>query len=125
MSAIQTLQEVNDNLSTDDAPLWAEVLGVVLALGFFTRDNAHVLSALIADEEPQLRGQDVTRRSPVASLDDNRSADISARLFALSLGILLAHIAMLASSVPVAIFIGANALVPLADPILYASIHNS
>jgi len=122
---IRTLREMNARLSTDDAPLWAEVLGFVLAVGFVFRSLAYVTSALIFDVDPQLRDQYVTRRSPVASIDDDWHAALSARILSLSVGLLLLQIAVDGSPMIGAAYVGANAVVPLVDPILYASTHNS
>lgn len=119
MSAIGTLREVNSRLSTDDAPLWAEVLGILLAVGFAARGLAHILAALGSGNDPQLRGNDVTAASAVESLGDDRTADASARVLALSFGVFGLMLASNAGGVPGTAFIAANALVPLTDPALF------
>jgi len=121
MSLVTAVRETNERLSTDDARPWAEVLGVTLALGFFVRDYAHVLSALLSGVDPQLRGSDVTSRSPVASLDDDTCADLSARLLAVAFGLVVVFIATLSTQPLATAYLVANAVVPLADPILFAS----
>jgi len=122
-SLVSGVQEVNARLSTDDAPLWAEVLGVTLALGFFVRDYAHVLTALVAGAEPQLRGQDVTTLSPVESLENTPKTDISARVLAVSFGLVVVFVATLSERRVVTAYLIANALVPLTDPVLFVSIY--
>jgi len=119
MRAISTLREINERLSADDVPLWAEVFGIVFAIGLFVRDWAHVVAALGADKAPQLRDHDITASSPVDSLDKHVRVDGSARLLAVALGIGLVVIAQNVTHPIVAVFVLANAMVPLADPVLF------
>lgn len=121
MSTLQTLREMNERLATDGAPLWAEVLGVVLILGFYCRDLAHILVALATDHYPGLRGNDVTAKSPVEALESDRVADVTGRLLAVCFGLGLVWLSTQASAGVVQAYILVNAVVPLADPILFAS----
>ena len=119
MSAIATLREMNERLSTDDAPLWAEALGLVFVLGFYLRDLAHIIAALVADEYPGLRDNDVTVRSPVEALDGETLADMSGRLLAVGFGVSLVWMSMEASRLAVQAYLLSNAIVPLSDIALF------
>ena len=124
MSTIQTLREMNDRLATDGAPAWAELLGVLLILGFYCRDLAHIVVALTTDHYPGLRGNDVTVESPVEAFESDRAADIAGRLLAVCFGLGLVWISAQASGGLVRTYILVNAVVPLADPLLLlVSIH--
>jgi len=77
---IDALRDANERWSSDDARWWAEVLGVVLALGLTIRGGVHVWTALFAnaagvfDEEidPHLADCDITLKSPVKGLREHR-----------------------------------------------------
>lgn len=75
---LEGLREMNDRLSTDDAPLWAEVLGLVLAAAILLRGGMHVATALVASSlteseiDPHLVGHGLTLASPVRGLRGHR-----------------------------------------------------
>jgi hypothetical protein len=125
MSAFKTLREVNDRLSADDAPLWAEALGLILVLGFYLRDLAHIIAALAANEHPELRDNDVSMKSPVEALDGEPLADMSGRLLAVGMGVGVVWMAMESSRLPVQAYLLSNALVPLTDILLFWAAYNT
>jgi hypothetical protein len=110
--------------SPDDAPLWAEVCGLLLAPALFARAGVHVWVALFADVDPRLApGTDVTVASPIRGLRGDRH-DAVARL-----GVCGAGVAALGAWPPaviqtlpplLAIGLTAQIAVLLADPALYA-----
>lgn len=118
---MKSLAELNNRFSTTGAPRWGTWLAAALTLGFYLRDLAHVLSALVAGRPPQLRDHDITALSPVVSLDEHSRVDVAARLLACSLGVGCLAVAGNAERPLFFWFLVANATVPLVDPALYAS----
>ena len=87
MSVTSTLSEMNERLSSDDASLGAELLGMILALGFFGRDQCHVGAALVAGMPPQLASHDVHLGNAVeAARGGDPAVDLGGRLLSLLLG---------------------------------------
>lgn len=127
--SVQTLRELNDRLSTDDAPRWAEAIGMVFALGLTARSLCHITNALATDRDPQLAGNDVIAASPVVSLQDAEwQLDLSSRLLALSLAVVAwAVIDPLSATWPgepwmtvvARAFVIGNIAVPAVDPVLF------
>lgn len=76
-------------MGTPDAPLWAEVVGLVCAVGLFWRAGMHVITAIVVPwTDPDLAaGHDVTWRSPVADLRGRRAAAVAHLLCAISAGV--------------------------------------
>jgi hypothetical protein len=122
-----TLVEINERLSTDDAPLWAEVLGVVFALGLAVRAQAHVTVALLHGLDPCFRGHDVSVKSPVARLRPGTTPDALGRLLSFGVALVLLELA-LTSTAPAwaTTFVIAQASIPFADAfwITSAMTHN-
>lgn len=135
-SRIQTAREVyrelralDRQLSADDAPAWAEVLSVVLALGLTVRGGIHVWTVLIANEwtngpdlDPSLAGNDVTLASPVIGLRGHRYERVARYLtFVAGLGIWYLFTPFTPGGRPLVskILIVLTAAVCLADPIAF------
>lgn len=119
----------NDIAGTpDDAPLWAEVAGLLFAPALFVRAGVHVWVALFADVDPQLAdGSDVSLRSPIRGLRGDRH-DALARIGTAGAGIVAFAAwppAMLfsAAPAPVAIWILAQTYALGADPLAYLITH--
>jgi hypothetical protein len=122
MTVVSDLRRLNDRWSSDNAPLWADALGVALSLGFFVRSQIHVLAALGAGLDPSLDDYDVRAASPVIAIQDNRLVDLSARLG--STAILVVGWAVLAGQADgdprlAQIYLLANGMVLAADPFLF------
>lgn len=94
MSVVGTLRGLDAAHTADDAPVWAKVLGAVLAFGLTLRGGAHVWTVLIGgavlDEglDPRTDKQDVRLASPVYSLRGH-PLDIAARFVSVALGVAL------------------------------------
>lgn len=119
------LREVNDNLTTDDAPVWAEVLGTVLAVGLVVRGGIHVWTALLGSElpgvdiDPTVDKQDITLASPVFALRGHR-LDLFARLITAAIGIALWQSMVSGARPPlVNAFTAAQLAVCIADPLVF------
>lgn len=111
------LLAMNDRLSTDDAPLWAEVLGVVFALGLAVRAQAHITVALLHGLEPCFRDHDISVKSPVAAVRPGTKPDALGRLLSFGVGVVLLELA-LTSTAPTwaTMFVLIQASIPFADP---------
>ena len=110
------LLAMNDRLSTDDAPLWAEVLGVVFALGLAVRAQAHVTVALLHGIEPCFRNHDITVKSPVAAIHPGTLPDALGRLLSFGVAIVLLDVALTSTAATwAAMFVIAQASIPFAD----------
>lgn len=115
----------NNRFGTDDAPLWAEVLGAVLAPGLFIRAAVHVWLAIAADAvrdehvDPHLAGRDITLASPVQGLRGHR-VDPAARVVT-AVAAFAAWSAWPPSLIGgvAGVWLGANWLVALSDPLQY------
>lgn len=74
MSLFGELRALQELLAADDAPLWAEVLGTLLAAGAMFRTGVHVWVVILANEfggtdlDPNLADYDITAASPVPAL---------------------------------------------------------
>lgn len=127
-SLLADLRALNDRLSPDEAPMWAEVLGVVFAVGFYVRSTSHVFAALAADVNPELTDYDVCSGSPVAAI---RTAewpiDAGARILSLC-----AAVALWVSVDPLAVshgsetttlalrlYLSSNLAIAASDPLLF------
>lgn len=118
----------DDRFGTDDARVWAEVLGVILAPGLFIRAAVHVWLALAADAvreehvDPHLAARDITLASPIKGVRDHR-VDPAARIVTA-----VAGLAVWSSWPPatlggvVGLWLGANWLVALSDPLQYVAL---
>jgi len=86
MSLLKALKETNNRLSPD-VPIHIEYLGHLLAVGLTARSLCHIVTALMADREPNLSDRGLTISSPVLDLREHPVQDLSARLltFALSM----------------------------------------
>jgi len=116
---MSALSEFNERIGTTGAPAWGRRLALVLALGFYLRDLAHVLTALSADMPPRLWDHDITARSPVASLDEDIKSDAAARLLAVAFGVGCLWVSGQADRPLLYWFLVMNAMIPLADPVLF------
>lgn len=116
MTIIAEIIGLNERLSTNDAPVWAEVIGLVFALGLAVRAQCHIISALLARRDPRYRDHDVTIASPIASIKPASAPDVAGRLLSLTAGLLLVKIAM-ASTGPewASTFVLMQASIPVAD----------
>lgn len=121
MTAVSELRRLNDRLSSDNAPLWADALGIALSLGFCVRSQVHMLAALGAGLDPSLDDYDVRAASPVIAIQSNRLVDLSARLG--TLAILVVGWAVLAGQTGdprlAQLYLLANGMVLAADPFLF------
>lgn len=119
----------DEQFGTDDARLWAEVLGAVLVLGLFLRASVHVFAAIAADEhlpegcDPHLAGTDISLRSPIVGLDGHR-LDPGVRVVTAVVGIgawaLLVPVPR--PSALVEYWLMLNLAVPIADPLAYVGL---
>ena len=120
-SAREYLSELNHRLTNTGAPWWGSWLASVVGFGLYLRDTTHVLVALASDRPPQLRDHDITARSPVESLDDHPRVDAVARVAVFSLGVACLGAAGNAERPLFLWFLVANAMVLLADPLLFVA----
>jgi len=110
--------------SPDDAPLWAEVLGMVFAPALFVRAGVHVWVAWLAGVDPRLAaGHDLTVQSPIRGLRGDRH-DAVARLGTLGVGVFAVsawspQFALAIWPTPVAVWVLGQVAVVCADPALY------
>lgn len=110
--------------SPDDAPLWAEVLGMAFAPSLFARAGVHVWVALLAGVDPRLaEGTDVSLRSPIRGLRGDRN-DLLARLGVLGVGVFALagwppEFVFATMPAPVAAWVLGQTGVLLADPLAY------
>jgi hypothetical protein len=128
--AVDGLRGLNARLSTDDAPVWAEVLGSVLVFGLLYRGASHIVAAMLAGVDPHVAGNDVSAANAVAAVRDDGlvMVDLYGRLLAVAFGILWLHVfdpgdAYLYAGTGGALFrvvITANIAVCLIDPLLFA-----
>lgn len=86
---LETLRALEERHAPDDAPLWAEVVGGLLAPGLFVRSGLHVFAALLARADPHVVDNDVTAGNVVGALRDELHADLGARVLALAAGVTL------------------------------------
>lgn len=116
----------DEQFGTDDARLWAEVLGAVLALGLFIRASVHVYAALAAESvlpegcDPHLARADISLRSPIVGLDGHR-LEPEVRVVTALIGI-GAWAVLIPVPRPIAIvdyWLMLNLAVPIADPLAY------
>lgn len=119
----------NDIAGTpDDAPLWAEVVGLLFAPALFARAGVHVWVALLADVDPRLAdGSDVSLRSPIRGLRGDRHEPL-ARAGTAGAGIVALAAwppAMMVSAAPtpVAVWVLAQTYALGADPFAYVLNH--
>jgi hypothetical protein len=129
VSVVESLRAADDRLSPDDAPAWAEVLGVVLVVGLATRDGVHAWTALLGGDllgervDPHLADHDVTLASPVLGLRGHR-LDRVARAGTALLGAGAWHLfdpaGIVATNPVVGAWVAANVAVLCADPALWA-----
>lgn len=112
----------------DDAPLWAEVLGMVFAPALFARAGVHVWVALLADVDPRLAdGSDVSLRSPIRGLRGDRH-DVLARIGTAGAGIVAfgawpPSMLFSAEPAPLAVWMLAQTYALGADPLAYLLNH--
>jgi hypothetical protein len=110
-------------MGAPDAPLWADVVGLVCALGLFWRTGMHVITAVAVPwVDPELAGTDVTWRSPVADLRGRRAAAVAHLLCALSAGVALTlwpPAWLAAQSVPLAAWATLQVGVVGVDPLVF------
>lgn len=113
----------DDRHEPDDAPLWAEVCGVVFAAGLLIRAGAHIVAALIDGSDPRVADSDVSFGNAVASLRGGEwRPDLAGRVLAVGLGVcgwvLLDPLGMEATGAGVVV--AANLGVLVADPLWFA-----
>lgn len=132
----ERLSEAFDD--TDDAPLWAEVVGVIVPLGLLFRAASHVLVAGIMDIDGELADSDVAAGNAVAAIRDgeHRQADLNGRVLAFLVGCVLwwvylpgsgPTLSMAGSSALsslVTAWLGLNVCVLFADVVLFAATLN-
>jgi hypothetical protein len=111
-------------MGAPDAPLWADVVGLVCALGLFWRTGMHVVTAVAVPwTDPALAdGHDVAPRSPVADLRGRRTAALAHLLCALSAGVALTlwpPAWLAAQSVPLAAWATLQVGVVGVDPLVF------
>lgn len=124
---ITTLRDIERKISID-APPHLNLLAFVLAIGLTARTVTHIFTAVASDCYPALDNHDVTAQTPVVALREHPSTDLSARLFAVSVGLvgifmfyrLAAPIGSDLTSMVVVGFVGLNAAVCLGDPLWFA-----
>lgn len=124
---ITTLKDIEKKISID-APPHLAVLAIPLAMGLTARTVTHIFTAAAADCYPALDNHDLTAQTPVVALRDHPSTDLSARLFAVAVGLvgifmfyrLAAPIGGDLTSIAVVGFVGLNAAVCLGDPLWFA-----
>lgn len=119
----------NDIAETpDDAPLWAEVVGLVFAPALFVRAGVHVWVALLAGVDPQLAtGSDVSLQSPIQGLRGDRN-DLLARLGTVGVGVFAIAawsppFVFATMPTPVAVWVLAQISAVAADPLAYVIHH--
>lgn len=123
---IRDLRELEDELSAD-LPIHLDIIAIILGIGLTARSMSHIIAALLADVDPALDNHDLTVLSPVVSIRDHASTDLSARLISVSVGLvgiwmfinLAAPIGSDFISLGVVAFAMVNAAVCLFDPILF------
>ncbi len=88
---LQRLREWWRAESTDDAPVWAEVLGMLLAGGLLFRAACHVFVARLHDLDGELAETDLSAANAVAAIrdGDERRADFNGRVAAFLVGVVL------------------------------------
>jgi hypothetical protein len=111
-------------MGAGDAPVWADVVGLVCAAGLFWRAGMHVVTAVAVPwTDPELAaGHDVTWRSPVADLRGRRAAAGAHLLCALSVGVAWAvwpPAWLAAQSVPLAAWATLQLGVVGVDPLVF------
>jgi hypothetical protein len=117
---LAALAVAEDRLTADDAPLWAEVLGVVLAPALVLRGGCHVWAALLAGVDPAVDRNDVTLQNVVLAVrDESATADLAGRLLAASIGITawLAVLPVASGNGIVRAYLALNCTVLAADPL--------
>lgn len=127
---VRRLVEAWDDIAgaPDDAPLWAEVAGLLFAPALFVRGGVHVWVALLADVDPRLAGgSDVSLRSPIRGLRGERH-DVLARIGTAGAGIVALGAwppSMLFSvaPAPLAVWMLAQTYALGADPLAYLLNH--
>lgn len=121
------LRELNDRLSTDDAPLWAEVLGAVLAPTIALRGGVHAVTALVGARvtgeaiDPHTAGHGLTLASPIRGLRGHRLDRVARYLTAVIGvgGLAWVHFPAIAQPVPRA-YVALNCVALAADPFAWA-----
>lgn len=87
---VNALIIANRRLSPDDAPLWAEVLGVLLGLGLTARSGCHVAAAAAAGLDRELVDVDVTAGNTVAAVRDAEwQVDVGGRVVSVCAAVVL------------------------------------
>lgn len=120
------LLDLNSQLTTDDAPWWAEVLGPVLAIGLVLRGGIHVGAALFGRDvlgeciDPHVDKQDVTLASPVIDMRGHR-LDLFARLVTAAIALGLWGMVEAASHPVGAAYLALQLGVCIADPIAFVA----
>lgn len=81
----------NRSGETDDAPLWAEVLGAIVPFGLLFRAASHVLVAQLHGLDGNLAPTDVSAANAVAAVrdGDEQQADFNGRVGAFLVGLVL------------------------------------
>lgn len=128
MTWLDELRDAERRWSADDDRWWAEVLGLVFAVGLYLRATTHVLTALVAgdvldeDINPRLADTDVTLASPVTGLRGHR-VDRAARFATLvvGLGAWLYLTPLTGGTAPIAAFTVAQLAVCLLDPVAFVA----
>lgn len=112
----------------DDAPIWAEALGTILAIGLIVRAGAHVWAAVLADIDPTVDEMDVRMGNVVLAARSSLRVDAVGRHLAAVFGVvawvLFDPLGMTAGSAiatgALRAFVVANLAVLLGDPVLFA-----
>jgi len=125
--ARDALRRYNDIAATDDARLWAEVMGAILAPGLLVRAAVHVWAALAADAhlpegcDPRLAATDITLASPIQGLRGHR-LDPGIRVVTALAGVGMFQLWWPLPGAPIAVkaWFLACVAVPVSDPVQYA-----
>lgn len=121
---------------SDDAPLWAEALAVLVPFGLLFRAASHVFAAQAHDLDATLAEQDVSAQNAVAAIraNDHRQADLNGRVLAFLVGLVLWWVylpgagptlaidASHALSGVVMVYLALNVTVLFADLVLFAGV---
>ena len=128
MTVLDAVREWDEQHGADDAPLWAEVLGTVLAVGLIVRAGSHVWAAILAGVNPTVDEMDVRASNVVLAARNNLRVDAVGRHLAAVFGVLawvlFDPFSMTAGSelatLTLHALVVANLAVLLGDPVLFA-----
>lgn len=128
MTVLDAVREWDEQHGADDAPLWAEVLGTVLAVGLIVRAGSHVWAAILAGVNPTVDEMDVRASNVVLAARNNLRVDAVGRHLAAVFGVLawvlFDPFSMTAGSelatLTLRALVVANLAVLLGDPVLFA-----